>query len=281
MATVKVDPAPGRLSRATRPPWARAMPRTMARPRPAVPGRRAPSAVRAKRSKIWSCWSAGMPGPVSRTHSRASPSLSADPISIVSPGAVWRTALSARFMTAWVRRWGSASTMPSPVPASRQSRSARDRLLPNRSLVSRSRSTASGCRKSGRSARASTRRSPTMRAIRSSSSSTTARVARRSSGSSDSSSTWPRMIVIGVRSSWPASSRKRRWLAKAPSSRSSMSLKVRASSATSSLVLGTSMRRLRSVADSSWAVSVTARTGASTRPAISQARASATSRTPP
>lgn len=89
------------------------------------------------------------------------------------------------------------------------------------------------------------------------------------------------MTVMGVRSSWPASSRNRRWLANAASSRSSMALNVRASSATSSSVAGTSMRRPSWLIDSFLAVSVTDRIGARTRPATSQASATATSMTPP
>ena len=42
------------------------------------------------------------------------------------------------------------------------------------------------------------------------------------------------MIVIGVRSSWPASLTNARWLANAASRRSSIALNVRASSAISS-----------------------------------------------
>ncbi|GAA1660912.1 hypothetical protein GCM10009733_068370 [Nonomuraea maheshkhaliensis] len=54
--------------------------------------------------------------------------------------------------------------------------------------------------------------------------------------------------VIGVRNSWEASETNRRCLATASSSRASVSLTVVASSATSSSVPGTSMRRPRSSA---------------------------------
>ena len=62
-------------------------------------------------------------------------------------------------------------------------------------------------RKSGRSERASRSRSSTRRLIRSSSSLITAVASRRSSGSSPSVSRWPRITVIGVRSSCPTSAR--------------------------------------------------------------------------
>ena len=68
----------------------------------------------------------------------------------------------------------------------------------------------------GWSALASISRSSTMRAMRSSSSVTSVMVSRRSSGSSPISSRWPRTIVIGVRSSCPASSTKARWVANRP-----------------------------------------------------------------
>ena len=54
------------------------------------------------------------------------------------------------------------------------------------------------------------------------------------------------MIVIGVRSSWPASEMKSRWLEKAASRRSSIALNVRPSSAISSSP-STSMRCVRSL----------------------------------
>ena len=73
---------------------------------------------------------------------------------------------------------------------------------------------------------ASIRTSSTRRDIRSSSSSTSASVSARSSGSSPISSRCPRTMVIGVRSSCPASSMKRRWVANADSRRSSISLNV-------------------------------------------------------
>ena len=74
------------------------------------------------------------------------------------------------------------------------------------------------------SALASSSRSSTIRFIRSSSSVTKATVSWRSSGSAPISSRWPRMIVIGVRSSCPASSTNARWAAKSYARRSSISL---------------------------------------------------------
>lgn len=87
------------------------------------------------------------------------------------------------------------------------------------------------------------------------------------------------MIVMGVRSSWPASLTKARWPAKAPSRRSIISLKVCPSSATSSWPL-TWMRWLRSVSVMLRAVSRSSRSGASTRPATVQASSDAMASTP-
>ena len=91
---------------------------------------------------------------------------------------------------------------------------------------------AAGRRRSGSSGRArpGSRRSPP----------------RARSGESPSVSRWPRITVIGVRSSWLTSARKSFWSANAVSRRSSMPLKVRPSSAISSLPR-TGMRPERSV----------------------------------
>ena len=93
---------------------------------------------------------------------------------------------------------------------------------------------AAGRRRSGSSGRAR----PGSRAIASS----------RSSGESPSVSRCPRITVIGVRSSWLTSERKSFWFANAISSRSSMLLNVRPSSAISSLPR-TGIRPERSVSE--------------------------------
>ena len=56
--------------------------------------------------RSWS--SRATPGPLSRTHSEASPPSTPDPIQIASPSLVCWTAFCASPMTAWVRRWRSA-----------------------------------------------------------------------------------------------------------------------------------------------------------------------------
>ena len=154
-----------------------------------------------------------------------------------------------------------------------QSRGASLRALAISSSVSRSRSSSERSRKSGRSALASVSRSSTKRFMRSSSSV----MMRRVSGSAPSSSCrWPRMIVIGVRSSWPASETNSRCSAKACSSRSSIALNRWPSSAISSSPV-TSIRRVRSSVDPiERAVAPSVRSGASTRPTAAKASADTT-----
>ena len=110
--------------------------------------------------------------------------------------------------SAWVSRWRSSATMPRRGPVQLQSRGAERaglgaaprRSAPRRRPVRRR-------RKSGRSALASMSRSSTSRRIRSSSSSTSASVSRTLLGIVAHQLQCPRTMVIGVRSSWPASSR--------------------------------------------------------------------------
>ena len=177
----------------------------------------------------------GTPGPVSRTHSCTPPGPGAHPRPIVSPSPVTATALLASWRRAWVSRSGSTRAATGVRGSSTQVRGARpcafSKVLRTTAATSMSRRR----RKSGLRALASTRRSSTRRAIRSSSSIDRSRVPRTSAGSSSSmSSRWPRITVIGVRSSWPASSSIRRWESSASWSRSSMPLNVRPRSATSS-----------------------------------------------
>ena len=93
--------------------------------------------------------------------------------------------------------------------------------------------------------------------------------------------------MIGVRSSWLASLTNARWLAaddsieaNEPSSRSSIALNVRASSAISSDPV-TGMRRVMSVCVIERAVSRSSRSGARMRPASTHASAAASRRTEP
>ena len=277
---MKVAPRPGRESSWTRPPCASAIashdrePEAGCRPkaprgyrharsaRRSAPGRRgrrrgprrAPRAARDRR-----------PASCRARSSRRRP--------------VWRTAFSARFMTAWVSRCWSATTIPTPVPSSRQSRSPRllrlreqvvgeqvevDRARPQEVGPRRLAPAPAGRRRSGSSGRArpGSRRSPP----------------RARAGESPSVSTWPRITVIGVRSSWLTSERKSFWSANAASSRSSMLLKVRPSSAISSLPR-TGIRLDRSVSEIVRAVRDSAFRGAIARPAASQMNSDANSRT--
>ncbi len=119
-----------------------------------------------------------------------------------------------------------------------------------------------------------------MRLIRSSSSVTSRTVSSRSAGSSPMSSRWPRTMVMGVRSSCPASSTNSRWAAKARSSRSSMPLNVSARAAMSSLPC-TGIRRVRPCSVSCAAAVRTTRTGLRIRPATSQAMPTVSSRATP
>ncbi len=89
-------------------------------------------------------------------------------------------------------------------------------------------------------------------------------------------------MVIGVRSSWPASSRKRRWAATPDSTRSSIALTERPRSASSSPgPSATSMRPDRSVSVMLCAVAATSRTGRRIRPATTQAPPAAASEVSP
>ncbi len=93
-------------------------------------------------------------------------------------------------------------------------------------------------------------------------------IASRSTGSrsNSSSSTWPRITVIGERSSWLASSRNWRCVANERSIRSSISLNAVAMREASSSPR-TGIRRVRSVAEIVWAVSARWLSGRKTRPA--------------
>ena len=123
-------------------------------------------------------------------------------------------------------------------------------------------------------------RSDTIRFIRSSSSSTRATVELTSAGSLGSStSRCPRMIVIGVCNSWPASSTNRRWAATPVSTRSSMPLTVATRSSSSSpSPPRRGIRCDRSVSVMVRAVSVISRSGRRMRPATSQAAPTAPNR---
>nr|WP_232070893.1 hypothetical protein [Phytohabitans flavus] len=224
-----------------------------------------PSRPRAKRAKIRSRSSGSIPGPVSRTASSTRPCSALADSSIRSSAPVNWTAFWASCMSAWVSRCRSAKIVTSATSPSRQSRSPRATALAYTSCIISAMSTRSSWRKSGCSARASMSRSSTIRFIRSSSSVTSATVSARSAGSSPISSRWPRTIVIGVRSSCPASATNAFCAANALSSRPSIALNVRARSATSSVAV-TSIRRDRSVSSMTRAVSVTWRSGRSARP---------------
>ena len=143
-----------------------------------------------------------------------------------------------------------------------------------------SRIPATGRRNAGCSDCASSNRSDTMRFIRSSSSSTKATVEVTSAGSVGSStSRCPRMIVIGVRNSWPASSMNRRWAATPVSTRSSIPLTVATRSPSSSpSPPRRGMRCDRSVSVMVRAVSVISRSGRKIRPATSHAAPTAPNR---
>src|SRR6478735_1773657 len=267
LGNVITNRAPGGPASSTNtvPPCALATAPTMEspRPKPSSPGG---TAERPKRSKISSRSSGGTPGPVSRTHRRASLAVAEEPMATVSPSWVCLTALSASWSTAWVSRCWSATILTSALPSTTQSRFPSPRALASRSRVRPPRSTGCFCRKSGRSLFASGMRSPTRRDIRSISSSRSRRVSATSSGLPVSrSSRCPRSTVSGVFSSWPASSRNWRWPTNADSSRSSIPLKVRVSAVMSSLPV-TGRRRERSVSVISSAVSRRVRRGARSRP---------------
>ena len=196
----------GALSSSTRPPWASAMARTIDRPSPAPSdaGGRRRRGGSGRRSARCSCGrdagaAVGDPQPrlpVARARSRARSGRRAR---------VCWTAFWASCMTACVSRWRSAVSRPAPL-AGEPPVAVGERLRLGVELVGEDVEVERpGCRKSACSALASSSRSSTKRAIRSSSSVTRATVSSRSAGSSPSSSRWPRTIVIGVRSSWPAS----------------------------------------------------------------------------
>ena len=173
---------------------------TIGRPSPVPPVRR--RTVRPSRSNRVARSAAAIPGPSSRTHSTTSWSRRSAPISMRSPSSVTWIALSTRFSRAWVsrcrspadrprrcRRAPTTSARPSPPPCGRpRRRGRRSPPAPRRG----SRAAPTGRGPGARSTR---------RSMRSISSSTRAIVAACSSGSSSSSSTWPRTMVIGVRSS--------------------------------------------------------------------------------
>ena len=183
-------------------------------PRPGAVGVARRPRPRAKRSKIRSRSSAATPAPVSRDpEARRGRPRARPPSSMVSPaGGVRDGVVRPGSCIAWVSRWRSADD-----DARRRRRSSRpvavaERCAPWRRSSSVSRSEVDRLarrRKSGRSALASSSRSSTKRLMRSSSSvherqglgALLGVVVRAAPGG-------PRTIVIGVRSSWPASSTK-------------------------------------------------------------------------
>ncbi len=101
------EPFPGSLITHSFPPISRTSSRQTGRPRPAPPKLRVLElSAWAKRSKMRSCWSAAMPGPVSRTSIRTvSPSRWTR--TITSPRLVNFTALAVRLASTWRTRIAS------------------------------------------------------------------------------------------------------------------------------------------------------------------------------
>ena len=163
------------------PPCARAIARTIERPRP-KPSSWSGTALRPNRSKICSRSSGATPGPVSRTQSRAVAPSYDDPRATTSPGPVCLTALSQSWSSAWVSRCSSSGTVTLAVSSRVQARSPRPRALARVSTVSPVRSTGRRVTKSGRSLLASRISSPTSRDIRSTSSRSSSRVSAISPG---------------------------------------------------------------------------------------------------
>ena len=264
---VNVAPAPGRaleldaavvrLGDRLHDRRARGRSRPLATPVPA-----APEALEDRRLLVLG----RMPAPSSRTHSRASPPTTLEPIRIGPSPPACATAFSASWSIACVSRWRSATTMPWPRLSTIHSRGASAAAFVASSSVSVADVDGRELEEVGLLALReqeqvvddpahalelvgdAARRSPGARA-----------------GSSGRSSRLPSTIVSGVRSSWPASSTKRRCDSNARSSRSSISLNVAACCATSSRP-STGMRRLRSVSEIERAVRVSRVTGSTTRP---------------
>ena len=124
------------------------------------------------------------------------------------------------------------------------------------------------------SERASVSSDWTRRSVRSSASWTASAIERSSAleacGSASVTSSSVRMTVSGVRSSCEALATKRRWLAKAPDRRSSISSKVSASSLSSSRGPSSAMRSSSVSCETPRAAAVIFCSGRSARPATSQ-----------
>src|SRR6266699_2245812 len=259
-------------------PWAPAMAATMDRPSPW------PSPARpAARWKGWnrrSMSAGGMTGPVLATDKMTCPSSRPVVTSMVPAGRLYWTALSMRLAArrsirsgspcsgagpsqAWTWSWrcwirACAWCRPAAAASDRSAGSRRGRpasLVARVSSASRMRSC---CLPDSRSSWPAARHCPVVAAgLRSV---TCRRVRSR---------------VSGVRSSWEALATKWRWAVNDASRRASRSSRVSASSLNSSSGPASARRSYRLVAEIRRAVAVMARTGRSTRPAITQPSANA------
>ena len=127
--TVKRAPPSVRLAASTEPSCAATIAATIANPKPVPPvARERLRSTRQNRSKIRSNWSAGRPGPWSRTTSAACPSATSRDISTRLAGGVWVRAFANRLATTWVSWPASPLTMTTEDATSRIGPSRFDRI---------------------------------------------------------------------------------------------------------------------------------------------------------